>query len=130
VDLRSVLTKPVTPSTLLEAIGDALGKGGRRRDPRPVRSEVDAEVLAKLAGSRVLLVEDNDLNQELASDCCDKRAWKRWSPTTARRRSTSWRATARFDGVLMDCQMPVMDGYAATRELSGIRRSPPFRSSP
>ena len=66
VKIQTVLTKPVTPSTLLEAVGEALdgtvvqGEGGFQR--------VDKSVLQKLAGARVLLVEDNEINQELMVD--------------------------------------------------------------
>jgi len=66
VKIQTVLTKPVTPSTLLEAVGEALdgtvvqGEGGFQR--------VDRSVLQKLAGARVLLVEDSEINQELMVD--------------------------------------------------------------
>jgi PleD family two-component response regulator len=63
-----VLTKPVTPSTLLEAAGEALGKGFIAETRVHERSEQSAEAMAKVKGARVLLVEDNDMNQELAME--------------------------------------------------------------
>jgi CheY-like chemotaxis protein len=127
VGLSAVLTKPVTPSTLLEAIGGALGRevaGGSRAQSR---AEVDAEVAARLAGSRVLLVEDNDLNQELALDLLRRAGLAVELAENGREALDLLARDAAFDGVLMDCQMPVMDGYAATRE---IRRDPRLASLP
>src|SRR4029079_18766277 len=72
VALDNVLTKPVTPSTLLEALRAALGKGMPVERRAQANAEVDAAAMAQLAGSRVLLVEDNDLNQELARDLLRK----------------------------------------------------------
>ena len=46
-----MLTKPVTPSTLLEAIGEALGKGIVVETRAQRRAELDAEAMAKLAGA-------------------------------------------------------------------------------
>jgi PAS domain S-box-containing protein len=127
VDLRSVLTKPVTPSTLLEAIGHALGKGVVVETRAQLRSEVDAEVMAKIAGSRVLLVEDNDLNQELALGLLRQAGMEAVVANNGQEALDVLARDSRFDGVLMDCQMPVMDGYAATREL---RRNPAFDAIP
>ena len=127
VALRSVLTKPVTPSTLLEAIGEALGKGTIVESRAQLRAELDAEVMAKIAGSRVLLVEDNDLNQELALDLLRQAGMEAVVAGNGREALDILARDARFDGVLMDCQMPVMDGYDATREL---RRNPAFDAIP
>eukprot|EP01034_Spumella_vulgaris_P036253 gene36254-44722_t len=68
VALPSVLTKPVTPSTLLEAIGEALGKGVVTETRQAEREDRGAADMASLSGARILLAEDNDMNQELARE--------------------------------------------------------------
>jgi PAS domain S-box-containing protein len=119
VVLGPVITKPVAPSALLEVVGHALGRTVEVENRDEARAASSAEAMAALRGARVLLVEDNELNQELAvellsnagvhvevagngQEALDKLASSSASP---------------FDGVLMDCQMPVMDGYTATRIL-------------
>ncbi len=82
--------------------------------------------IAHLRGARVLLVEDNDLNQELASELL------RGNGLYV---TTAWNGqealeildTQTFDGILMDVQMPVMDGYRATR---AIRKQDKFKTIP
>ena len=124
--VAATLTKPVTPSTLLDACLQATG----RQRPRHMRGELREEALqsnrAVLAGARVLLVEDNAFNQELASDLLG-RAQIVVQVANNGREAIDMLARQRFDAVLMDCQMPVMDGYAATREL---RRDPKWRDLP
>jgi signal transduction histidine kinase/BarA-like signal transduction histidine kinase len=74
----------------------------------------------------VLLVEDNALNLEMALDLLNNAGMK---VLTARNGREALEALARnrFDIVLMDCHMPVMDGYAATRE---IRKNPLWEHMP
>ena len=75
---------------------------------------------ADLAGLRVLLVEDNPINQQLAVELMESRhVHGRRSPTTDRRRIECINAHPpdHYSVVLMDLQMPVMDGYEATRLL-------------
>jgi len=114
--VAAVLPKPVTPSALLDACASALG----RADTAPRRMEQRQEMLhahrARLAGARVLLVEDNVFNQELAVDLLG-RAGVVVSVACNGEEALDVLARERFDAVLMDCQMPVMDGYAATQAL-------------
>jgi CheY-like chemotaxis protein len=76
--------------------------------------------------SIILLVEDNAINQELAVDLLS-RAGVVVSVACNGQEALDRLARERFDVVLMDCQMPVMDGYAATRAL---RERPALRSLP
>ncbi len=81
----------------------------------------------KLAGVRLLLVEDNELNQELALELLRSASIQ---VTLAEHGAEAIEILNRgdvFDGVLMDCQMPVMDGYMATRE---IRSNPAWAKLP
>ncbi len=118
--VAATLTKPVTPSTLLDASLQAIG----RPRQHAVRSEQREEALqsnrSALAGAHVLLVEDNAFNQELARDLLGS-AQIVVRIANNGREAIDMLARERFDAVLMDCQMPVMDGYEATREL---RRDP------
>ena len=128
VQLKSVLTKPVTPSALLEAVGEALGKGvlveGRRSAERDLHH---GEIMVRLSGTRVLLVEDNEMNQELAIDLLGKAGIEAVLARHGQEALDILARDARFDGVLMDCQMPVMDGFQASRE---IRANPALDKLP
>ncbi|HET7844965.1 MAG TPA: response regulator, partial [Xanthomonadales bacterium] len=126
VALDSVLAKPVTPSTLLESIARALDRGevpaSRVRGHAP-----DPALLARLRGARVLLVEDNELNQELACELLGQAGMEVVVAGDGRAALELLARDRRFDGVLMDCQMPVMDGYDATR---AIRADPALARLP
>lgn len=117
VDIKSILTKPVTPSTLMEAVADALGKTGiiKPLDFRP--HEGLRALMDRLSGARVLLVEDNDLNQELSMELLHQAGMEVVLAEDGQQALDILAASKDFDGILMDCQMPVMDGYTATREL-------------
>jgi signal transduction histidine kinase/DNA-binding response OmpR family regulator/HPt (histidine-containing phosphotransfer) domain-containing protein len=127
VVLKSVLPKPVTPSALLEAIGEALGKGVVVETRAGERVDDHAAAMERLRGARVLLVEDNEMNQELALELLKQAGIEAVVAGNGREALDILARDAGFDGVLMDCQMPVMDGYTATRE---IRRNPVFRNLP
>jgi CheY-like chemotaxis protein len=75
----------------------------------------------------VLLVEDNDMNQELAVELLSRAGLLVVVANNGQEALDILARDRDFDGVLMDCQMPVMDGYSATRE---IRASPLLRHLP
>ncbi|WP_341888873.1 response regulator [Variovorax sp. YR752] len=126
LSVDALLTKPVTASALFDACADALGE----RMPHVSRDERRHDELlahqAALAGVHVLLVEDNTINQELARDLLG-RAGVVVSVAADGREALAALGRERYDAVLMDCQMPVLDGYAATREL---RRRPELDDLP
>ncbi|MCB1760843.1 MAG: response regulator, partial [Gammaproteobacteria bacterium] len=108
------LTKPVTPSSLLDCIARRKGMVSRS-DYDTNRG--DAEAAAEsLRGAHLLLVEDNEFNQELAFDLLTARGITVEVATNGQE-ALEMLADNRFDGVLMDCQMPVMDGYTAARQI-------------
>ncbi|MGD9831400.1 MAG: response regulator [Piscinibacter sp.] len=126
VHTAALLTKPVTPSALLDACSTALGRPIQLATRTGLREETLLGHQANLAGARLLLVEDNAINQELAVELLS-RAGVKVSVAGDGREALDQLDRHPFDGVLMDCQMPVMDGYAATRAL---RERPQFRDLP
>ena len=122
-----VLTKPVNPSMLLEAIGETLHKGINIVTRSEERVDHHNEAMAALKGCRVLLVEDNDMNQELALELLGNAGIDVVLAENGQIALDKVQTQGPFDGVLMDCQMPVMDGYTATRE---IRKLAQFKDLP
>ncbi|KQV92828.1 response regulator [Rhizobacter sp. Root1221] len=116
VAVGALLAKPITPSTLFDACGAALGLTIRHPTRTARREEALLVHQAQLNGAHIMLVEDNPINQELALDVLS-RAGIVVSVAGNGQEALEMLARQRFDGVLMDCQMPVMDGYAATRAL-------------
>jgi len=98
--------------------------------PPPTRSARAEEALladrAVVSGARVLLVEDNAINRELALELLSA-AGVVVSVAGDGREALDMLERQHFDAVLMDCLMPVMDGYAATRAL---RLRPELRALP
>jgi PAS domain S-box-containing protein len=121
----AVLSKPVTPSSLLDASRTALGRTTQGRSTT-LRDEVLQANQARLRGARILLVEDNAVNQELARELL-VRAGIVVTVVENGAQAIDIVARETFDGVLMDCQMPVIDGYAAT---AALRRNERLRRLP
>ena len=126
VTVHGVLTKPVTPSSLMEACTLALRQAPVTNTRSARRAQTRRSVHARLAGARILLVEDNVINQELAVELLSE-AGIHVTVAEDGRKALDALQRQRFDGVLMDCQMPVMDGYEATRLL---RQQPHLRDIP
>jgi signal transduction histidine kinase/DNA-binding response OmpR family regulator/HPt (histidine-containing phosphotransfer) domain-containing protein len=116
LDISGILSKPVTPSALLDGIMLAMGREVSRTSRSSGQQREIAADLARLAGARVLLVEDNEINQELAMELLRTNGIS-VAVANDGREALDMLDREPFDGVLMDCQMPVMDGYTATREL-------------
>ena len=94
--------------------------------PQQVAASLPKALFVQLNGKRVLVVEDTPLNQELAMALLRQAGM---IPTLAANGAAALDAleTGEFDLILMDCRMPVMDGYTATR---AIRQDPRWRRLP
>jgi two-component system, sensor histidine kinase and response regulator len=106
-------------------LGVVAGSGQGVAVPHAI-APAGAQDFAVLAGRRVLLVEDNELNQQVALELLQERGLR---VDIAENGEEALRRVAerRYDLVLMDMQMPVMDGVTATREL---RRNPALADLP
>lgn len=122
IQLPVVLTKPVTPSSLLEAIGGVLGRETQGDSRANERSRESVNTLSSLNGARLLLVEDNELNQELACELLESVGIHLCLARHGQEAIDILAEDGDFDGVLMDCQMPVMDGYTATQRIRQQQR--------
>ena len=120
--IDALLTKPVTPSMLFDAIADARSS---LRLPRAVPSGTGQR---RLAGMRLLVVEDNLNNQQIAAELLHAEgAQVELAGNGALGLAAVIAADPPFDAVLMDIQMPVMDGYTATAR---IRQTAGFATLP
>ncbi|MDD5335372.1 MAG: response regulator [Rhodoferax sp.] len=110
----AILAKPATPSTLFDAIAEALRSDGQL--VVAAHHPTGDIVPPALRGRHVLVVEDNDVNRELAEEILHAARMK--VDTATNGAEAVERAIAvRYDAILMDCHMPVMDGFDATREI-------------
>jgi PAS domain S-box-containing protein len=121
VGYAAYLAKPVPGEILGQTLASVLG--GRDEQPPPfiTRHQLEESDIYEVTGSRsytgrVLLVEDNKANQVVAVSMLKKLGLK---PKLAEdgRQALEELAGSDYDLVLMDCQMPVMDGYEACREI-------------
>ncbi|OBV39480.1 response regulator [Janthinobacterium psychrotolerans] len=123
--LDGVLNKPVSASSLLDQIAFVFG-GATGQSRKTQRQSSYKEDERALRGAWLLLVEDNEVNQEVAQHILGD-AGIRVDIAGNGAIALAKIAENQYDGVLMDCQMPVMDGYQATRKL---RQDPRYSSLP
>ena len=113
--LDDILLKPVTASNLFDSV---IGIQNQKTRLLP-RAAVDLQAqindrLAAVAGARLLLVEDNEINQLVALESLRKMGFVVDLAGNGRD-SVQMAGSACYDAILMDLQMPEMDGFEATR---------------
>ncbi|MGU5699080.1 ATP-binding protein [Aeromonas allosaccharophila] len=112
-----VLAHPFTPQALCQALRQALAGDAVGREALSDTSPHHQVALPGhgLAGARLLLVDDNDMNREVALALLGKQQITLVCACDGAQALALLAQDRGFDGILMDCQMPVMDGYTATR---------------
>jgi PAS domain S-box-containing protein len=111
--IRSWTTKPIWRTQLLRALVAALG------DPAPVDSVARDTGRAPKSRRRLLLVEDVPINAEVALEILRNSGYDVELATTGIQAVESVK-TGDYDLVLMDCQLPGIDGYEATRQIRDL----------
>jgi len=143
VRLSGVLTKPVTPSSLFNSLSQSAALGSpdwaAHQPRRPHVGTVGpvgrvgrvtlptAPEPTLLADAHILLVEDQALNQELARELLERAGARVTVASDGQEALDTLAGGTHFDCVLMDCQMPRMDGYTATAR---IRANPLWAKLP
>ncbi|HTH77914.1 MAG TPA: response regulator [Ramlibacter sp.] len=123
--IEMVLVKPVMPTCLVEATTQLLA---RRKQPaddmhrtRTPAGDSPPPALDAIRGARVLVVEDNDINQIVAQEMLREAGL--FVEIAEHGEAALQKVQANYyDLVFMDMQMPVMDGVTATRELRRLKR--------
>jgi len=109
--LDGFLVKPVTASMMLDAVASAHDRSAPGKAAKRATGQ-------RLAGLRLLLVEDNENNQQVARELLQAEGATVHLASHGREAVDTLAADpTAFDGVLMDLQMPVMDGFAATTHI-------------
>ena len=112
--VNAFLVKPVGPSVLFDTIMETFGREAPRRVRAVQQAAPSAAGLAAIAGARVLLAEDNEINQQVAQEILEGAGLAVTVAENGREAARMARETP-YDLVLMDIQMPEMDGFTATR---------------
>ena len=111
--LDGFLTKPLTASDLLNAVVNAYHK-------KPIDMSVKEEhrLVSQLQGASLLLVEDNIVNQEVGVEILKAAGAKVEVVNNGKEALDKLKSDGtKYDAVLMDLQMPIMDGYKATEQI-------------
>ena len=124
--LDRFLSKPVQPSILFDTIMEVFGKSTPRVS-RHARARIRLDTGAdKIGGARILVVEDNEINQQVAREILEQAGATVQIAANGRQAVEALNESS-FAAVLMDIQMPEMDGYEAT---SVIRSNDRFKDLP
>jgi two-component system sensor histidine kinase/response regulator len=116
VGLEGFLIKPVNQSVLLNTIMDVFGRGGHRQ-PQPLAAKtMHPDAITSIRGARLLVAEDNEINQQVAREILESAGFIVELANNGLEAVEKVRSS-RYDAVLMDIQMPEMDGLQASEEL-------------
>ncbi len=118
------LQKPVRQSTLFDALVSATGHETKHSVQPRTQAAAPCDVPAEGSpasprGGLILVADDNEINQMVAVEMLRRAGWEAVVASNGREAVASARS-GRFVAVLMDCEMPVMNGYEATRVLRDV----------
>jgi two-component system sensor histidine kinase/response regulator len=134
ISIQNVITQPVRQSLLFENIVAILNTKTHKKINATVNTDQnqimdETTPLAKQKSARILLAEDNPINQQVA--ICTLQALG-YNADLANNglEALNFLKKSSFDLVLMDCQMPEMDGYSATREIRKLEHENHLKHTP
>lgn len=113
--VSTVLTKPLRQGKLYESVTSILRRVHETGEPAILPIEI-AAIKQKKKKSRILLAEDNTINQQVASHMLSRLGYRADIAASGLEVLKALEAVS-YDLILMDCQMPEMDGYTAAEEI-------------
>jgi len=118
IGINKHLTKPVTESQLFDVVMDVFGAGGDKSFAfsHDGHKGLISDRSADIKGAKILLVEDNEINQQVAQEILQQMGIE-VDIAGDGLQAVKILKKIKYDAVLMDVQMPVMDGYEATRQI-------------
>ncbi len=130
VGIKSCIQKPVTYSTLFDGIMELFGKDIRTKRTGLDKGSKHIDAIRLIRGARILLTEDNEINQQVAVEILDQAGFVVEIANNGKECCEKVFASgvpSKYDVILMDLQMPIMDGYTAASE---IRKKPEYNNLP
>ncbi len=118
VGFSGFVTKPIRKSQLYSCLSAVLGLAQPDNEirPAPLVTTHSLKEMSQQTSSRILVVDDNRVNQQIAVLMLDRLGHRSEIGSTGKEALAAI-AQRTFDVILMDCQMPEMDGYEATRAI-------------
>ncbi len=118
IGFAAYLLKPVTQRDLTECLVLVLANTAHswHLQSQPMITRHALRIQRTQSHNRILLAEDNLVNQKVASGLLEKLGYRISMVPDGLAAVAAWQA-GKFDLIIMDCQMPQMDGYEATREI-------------
>ena len=124
IGINGFLVKPVTYSCLFDSIMEVFGKEARPKRKKTAGSSMDISDLEKILGANILLVEDNLINQQVATELLEDAGFVVDIANDGQESINIVMESghpSKYDIILMDIQMPVLDGYEATKAIRKMK---------
>ncbi len=124
IGIEGFLVKPVAYSILFDTVMEVFGKEIRAISEKKEEKSLYQKEIEKIRGAEILLIEDNDINQQVAMEMLIEAGFNvdiaENGEIALEMIKTSGRPS-KYDIVFMDLQMPVMDGYTSTIEIRKLK---------